>query len=72
MKKAEFWSIKPKFLTKKINQKNQQCVFVFENKINNTIPKNFNKFLQNWRKFMQKVRKMWIKATEFALLFSEV
>ena len=51
------------FWPKKLNQNNQQCLVVFKNKINDTIPKNYNKFYQNWRKFRQKIRKMWIKTT---------
>ena len=66
MKKAEFWNIYPEFWPNKLNQNNQQCLFVFKSKVNNTILKNLNKFLrivQNWRKFRQKFRKMWIKTT---------
>ena len=43
MKKSEFWNIYPKFLTKKLNQNNQQGLFVLK-KIIDTILKIFNKF----------------------------
>ena len=42
MKKAEFWNVYPEILTKM--KLNQQCLFVFKNKINDTILKIFNKF----------------------------
>ena len=44
MKKAKFWNVYPDFLTKKLNQNNQKCLFVFKNKIIDTILKNYNKF----------------------------
>ena len=31
MKKAEFCNIYPEFFSKELNQKNQQCLFVFKN-----------------------------------------
>ena len=51
------------FRPKKLNQNNQQRLFVFKNEINDTILKKFNKFWQNWRKIRQKFRKMWIKTS---------
>ena len=51
MKKAEFWNIYPDFfLPKIIHQNNQQCWFVFKNKIIDTIYKDFNTFLLKLRK----------------------
>ena len=44
MKKAKFWKVYLDFLTQKIKSNNQQCLFVFKNKINETILKNYNKF----------------------------
>ena len=72
MKKADFWNIKPEFLTEISNKNSRQNFFVFKNKIKNTTIQNFSKFLQNWRKFRQKFRKMWIETTDFTPLFSEV
>ena len=50
MKKAKFWNVYPDFLTRKLNRNNQKCLFVFKNKINDTILKiitNFSKIDEN-------------------------
>ena len=44
MKKAEFCNIYPEFFSKKLNQNNQQCLFVCKKIVNNTTLKNFIKF----------------------------
>ena len=44
MKKAEFCKIYREFFSKKLNQNNQQCLFVFKNIVKETILKNFIKF----------------------------
>ena len=50
MKKAKIWNVYPDFWPKKLNQNNQQCLLVFKNKIDDTILKNYNKFLSKLTK----------------------
>ena len=72
MKKSEFWNVYPEFLTKKLNQNNQQGLFVLKNKIKDTILKNSDNFGKIGEKLGKKFWKLWIKQREFTLLFSEV
>ena len=59
----------PIFWPKELNQNNQQCLFVFKNKINDTIQTNFSKIDKNLGKNSGKCEQ---KQREFTLLFSQV